>query len=79
MPLLFGLLLTTILALNSIVVLPYGYSKFKELHPMRYFFLPEMELFASKTGFEILSAEEWLTGESPSDNTWGTCIILQKK
>lgn len=54
-------------------------SKFKELHPMRYFFLPEMELFASKTGFEILSAEEWLTGESPSDNTWGTCIILQKK
>ena len=55
-----------------------NFSKFKELHPMRYFFLPEMELFSSNSGFEILSAEEWLTGEVPSNDTWGVCLVLKK-
>ena len=56
-----------------------NFSKFKELHPMRYFFLPEMELFVSNSGFEILTSEEWLSGKTPSNNTWGVCLVVRKK
>ncbi len=50
-----------------------------ERHPMRHFSLPEIELFASVSGFDLLCAEEFLTGASPGQETWGTCIVLRKK
>ena len=55
------------------------FVKFTEKHPMRYFSLPEIELFANKSGFKIISSEEWLSGKIPSFNTWGVCVVLQKK
>ncbi len=49
-----------------------------EVHPMRHFSIPEIELLANKTGFSLLRAEEFGTGEKPGTNTWGVCFVLQK-
>lgn len=49
-----------------------------ESHPMRHFSVPEIDLLAKLTGFEILKTEEFLTGNKPSGNTWGVCFILKK-
>ena len=44
---------------------------------MRYFFKPEIENIANQSGFEILHAEEWMTGTPIEQNTWGACFILK--
>lgn len=51
----------------------------EEDHLMRYFFLPEISLFADKAGFSILNSEEWLTGNAPNSDTWGVTVIAQKQ
>lgn len=50
-----------------------------EKHPMRHFSIPEIEILAALTGFELLKAEEFLTANLPSANTWGVCFVLRKK
>jgi len=52
--------------------------EFQEKHPMRHFSIPEINLLATHTGFEVLKAEEFLTGNQPSENTWGVNFILKK-
>jgi SAM-dependent methyltransferase len=52
--------------------------EFHENHPMRHFSIPEISLLATYTGFELLKAEEFLTGNQPSVNTWGVNFILRK-
>ncbi len=54
------------------------WNEFQEKHPMRHFSIPEIELLAKLTGFEMLKAEEFLTGLEPSENTWGVNFILKK-
>lgn len=56
-----------------------SFYTFEEIHPMRHFSLPEIDLFAQAAGFERLSAEEWLTGAVPSEASWGVCLVLRKK
>jgi SAM-dependent methyltransferase len=53
-------------------------SDFKEVHKMRYFFKPELELFAAQASFEVLNFEEWLTGRQPTEQSWGACIVCRK-
>lgn len=53
-------------------------SEFVESHPMRHFSIPEVELLARLTGFEIIRAEAFLTAEAPSEHTWGVCFMLKK-
>ncbi len=50
----------------------------KEQHPMRHLSLPEIDLLSAAAGFKRLDAEEFLTGNSPSEATWGVCVVLQK-
>jgi len=50
-----------------------------ETHPMRHFSLPELDLLAQISGFERLGAEEFMTGNNPSEKTWGVCLVLKKK
>ena len=50
----------------------------EEIHPMRYFSIPEIKFFAQKTGFEVIHFKELLTGATPSLDTWGICFILKK-
>jgi SAM-dependent methyltransferase len=54
------------------------YFEINEAHPMRHFSIPEVALLAERTGFRLLKAEEFLTGQTPSRNTWGVNFILQK-
>jgi len=54
------------------------HSEFSECHPMRHFSMPEIALLARLCGFEMINAEEFLTGNNPSENTWGVCFILKK-
>ena len=56
-------------------------NKFKiteEVHPMRFFSIPELDFFANKAGFNIIETQELITGKQPSINTWGICFILKK-
>jgi hypothetical protein len=51
--------------------------EFTEIHPMRYFSLPELDLLAEWTGFRREIAEEFLTREAPSERTWGVCVAMR--
>jgi len=50
----------------------------QETHPMRHFSLPEIDIVAGVHGFERIAAEEFLTGNDPSESTWGVCVILKR-
>ena len=50
----------------------------KESHPMRHFSIPEIEFMCNETGFKLIKAEEWLTGNKPSESSWGVCLVIQK-
>lgn len=50
-------------------------SSFEETHLMRHFSLPELNLLAAEVGFTPLYAEEFLTGKSPSQETWGVWCV----
>lgn len=52
---------------------------FKELHPMRYFFESELIELLSNAGFSEISFEQFLTGSSIGENTWGVCCIARKE
>lgn len=52
--------------------------EFKEKHPMRHFSLPEIKFISKESGFKLIQAEEWITGNEPSDKSWGICLILMK-
>ena len=53
------------------------YEEFTETHSMRHFGCPEIDLLASQTGFLVIKAEEFLTGQAPSIHTWGVNFVLQ--
>lgn len=53
--------------------------KYSEQHQMRHFSIPEIDLLCRLTGFEVLQAEEWLTGSMPSKDTWGVCFVVRRK
>lgn len=54
-------------------------EKFEEIHPMRHFSLPELDIVSNKFGFNIIHTEEFLTAAKASENTWGVCMVLKKK
>jgi SAM-dependent methyltransferase len=49
-----------------------------ETHPMRHFSLPELNFLAQMSGFEVVEAEEFLTGNRPSEESWGVCLVLKR-
>jgi SAM-dependent methyltransferase len=51
----------------------------EETHVMRYFFLPEIELLAAGSGFELVRTEAWLTGATLDLESWSASIILKAK
>ena len=56
-----------------------SWSQFTEEHPMRYLFRPEFEKLLADVGMEILRAEEWLTGNEPSEDTWSVVYVARVK
>jgi SAM-dependent methyltransferase len=53
-------------------------SSFAEVHPMRHFSLPELELLAARSGFCLVQSEEFLTGMEPGENTWGVWCGMRR-
>ncbi|MBI5296372.1 MAG: class I SAM-dependent methyltransferase [Chloroflexi bacterium] len=53
-------------------------STFTEVHPMRHFSLPELDLLAAQSGFSPVHCEEFLSGNRPDENTWGVWSIWRK-
>ena len=45
---------------------------------MRHFNLLEIDILSDVHGFERVQAEEFLTGNLPSEKTWGVCVVLRK-
>lgn len=52
-------------------------EQLQETHRMRYLFMPELELFAGKNGFESAAYEEFMTGECPGKDTWGVVNVCK--
>jgi predicted TPR repeat methyltransferase len=52
-------------------------EELRELHRMRYFFLPELRLLASCTGLEITRAYEWMKKSEPGLATWNACLVAR--
>jgi SAM-dependent methyltransferase len=48
-----------------------------EKHSIRYLFLPEIELIAAYTGFEIVESGEWRTGKILHDHCWSGYIAAR--
>ena len=51
----------------------------KELHKMRYFFDPELEVIISKVGFQIKQKYKWMDFENPDFNSWSVVWVLENK
>jgi len=49
-----------------------------ETHSVRYFFMPEIQILLKELNMEIVSAEEWITANTPGENTFGVCFIARK-
>ena len=47
----------------------------EEMHKMRYLFMPEILDLCESLGFSVLSAGEWMTGNSPSFGTWSVYFV----
>ena len=53
-------------------------EKIREIHRMRYLFLPELEVLLNLRGFGILSCSEWMSNERPSEKSWNVVVIANK-
>lgn len=50
----------------------------REVHPMRYWFLPEIERMLGTSGFDLLACTEWMSGRRPGRNSWNICVVAGK-
>ncbi|MBL82046.1 MAG: hypothetical protein CMM80_05830 [Rhodospirillaceae bacterium] len=73
-PILFGLLLTAILSVNSLIILPYGYSKFKELQILVRASIPKL-LVQDNVFIDIADDMTLFVGERISQNKVGRVFI----
>ena len=53
-------------------------QKISEVHRMRHFTIPEIELLAFNCGFKLINKEEFITKKTPDDTTWGVSVIFKK-
>jgi SAM-dependent methyltransferase len=50
-----------------------------ETHNMRYFFLPEVELFLNSKGFDMLLSTSWMQPDlPPTENDWSALVVARK-
>ena len=53
-------------------------KKIIEIHNMRYWFMPEIELISQNSGFSVIKSFEWMTKNELNFNSWNGVIILKK-
>ena len=49
-----------------------------ERHRMRYFFQPELEESLKARGFSIVDCHEWMSGDTPSNETWSVTMLARR-
>ncbi|MDG1707559.1 MAG: class I SAM-dependent methyltransferase [Emcibacteraceae bacterium] len=54
-----------------------GINKLIEKHPMRYFFLSELDELFSASGFSRQKSMEWFTANEPSENIWSVLHVFK--
>lgn len=52
-------------------------AQLQERHPMRYFFLPELQQLAAPR-FRFLAASAWMTDRQPEAGDWAGFIVLER-
>jgi hypothetical protein len=52
-------------------------GEIQEVHPMRYFSLPEIEEFANRAGLMVTQSGEWLKTSVPDLNSWNAYCIAK--
>jgi SAM-dependent methyltransferase len=50
-----------------------------ESHLMRHFSMPEMEGLLSQRRLELVHAEDFPSGDPPSETTWAICLVCRKR
>lgn len=50
-------------------------EQIREVHKMRYLFIPETVGYLAEQGIKVMQVEEWVSGKEPSNATWGVCFI----
>lgn len=54
-------------------------EELREKHPMRYLFMPEIDLMLDRAGMKRVRAMEWLSGKPLSEKTWGGFVLARKE
>jgi len=54
-------------------------SVLTELHPMRYWFMPELKHLAATAGFTVRAEGAWMGESMPEQRTWNAWIALQRE
>ena len=54
-------------------------QQISEIHPMRYYFLTEIELMLELSGFKLSSKENWLDSKNLGLSTWNSTFIAEKQ
>ena len=58
---------------------PAGAERIRETHPMRYLFVPEIDLLLESAGLCRLDVQEWVTGADPAMSTWNICVVAGQR
>jgi len=53
-------------------------SEISEIHKMRYFFKPELEMFAGNNGLNEIRFYEWMTLNQSFKTPWNCCVVGNK-
>jgi hypothetical protein len=63
-----------------VVELPSGrLTEIREIHRLRYFFLPELEFLLEQSGFALAQSAEWMTGAVPGTSTFSVCLLGRRQ
>jgi SAM-dependent methyltransferase len=52
-------------------------TKVNEAHKMRFFSLPDLQLFAELAGIDVLSTREWMKASHPTNDSWSVCVVAR--
>jgi len=55
-----------------------GVEHFKENHPMRYLFLPEINYFLNNSGLELVNSYAWMSKYEPDFKDWLAVVVCKK-
>ena len=66
-----------ILVQNKKAIEQKGIQEIKEVHNMRYFFLPELEYYLNQVGLKLKNSFKWMSKSPLNINSWYGVVIAQ--